>query len=63
VAKEFVVMVPVALDFAHDTLEFGISAQFVPVLVALEPGKVMISKLNGPSQPGKSDSQRHPQQP
>ena len=51
-AKKFVVMLPVALDFAHDALEFGISAQSVPVLVALKPGKIMISKLNGPSQPG-----------
>ena len=54
VAKEFVVMLPVTLDFAHDALEFGISTQLVPVFVALEPGKIVISKLNGPSQPRES---------
>jgi hypothetical protein len=54
VAKEFVVMLPVALDFAHDALEFGIPAQVLPVLVALEPRKIMISKLNGSFQPGES---------
>jgi hypothetical protein len=53
-SKEFVVVLPVALDFDHDALEFGISAQLVPVLVALKPGEVMISNLNGPSQPGES---------
>jgi hypothetical protein len=52
VAKKFVVVLPVALDFAHDALEFDISAEVVPVLVALKPGKIMISKLNRPSQPG-----------
>ena len=50
-SKEFVVALPVALDFDHDALEFGISAELVPVLVALKPGEVMISHLNGPSQP------------
>jgi hypothetical protein len=54
VAKEFVVMLPVALDFAHDALEFGIPAQVLPVLVALVPRKIMISKLNGSFQPGES---------
>jgi hypothetical protein len=53
-SKEFVVVLPVALDFDHDALEFGISADLVPVLVALKPGEVMISNLNGPSQPGES---------
>jgi len=46
VAKEFIVMLPVALDFAHDALEFGIFAQLVPVLVALEPGVVVIPYLD-----------------
>ena len=54
VAKKFVIVLPVALDFAHDALEFGISAEAVPVLIALKPGKIMISKLNRPSQPGES---------
>jgi hypothetical protein len=54
VCEEFVVVLPVALDFEHDALKFGVSTQFVPVPVALEPGKVMISTLNGASQPGES---------
>ena len=53
-SKEFVVVLPVALDFEHDALKFGISAQLVPVLVALKPRKVMISNLNSSSQPGES---------
>ena len=52
VSKQFVIVLPVALDFEHDALKCRVSAQFVPVLVALKPRIVMISNLNGSSQPG-----------
>lgn len=39
---QFGVVLPVPLDFRHDALKFGISAQTVPVLVALEPVVVVI---------------------
>ena len=54
VSKEFVVVLPVSLHFEHDALIFGVSAQLVPVLVALKPRKIMIFELDGSSQPSQS---------
>jgi hypothetical protein len=54
VSKEFVVVLPVSLNFKHDALKFSVSAQLVPVFVALKPWKIMISNLNGSSQPSES---------
>jgi hypothetical protein len=41
-SEQFGVLIPVPLDFRHDALKFGISAQTVPFLVALQPGLVVI---------------------
>jgi hypothetical protein len=54
VSEEFVVVLPVAFDFEHDALKFGIAAQLVPILVALEPRIIMIPDLNGTFKPGES---------
>src|SRR5438477_8616901 len=53
-AVQIVVMVPVALDFMHDLLKLGVGAQLVPVLVALEPGVVVITELYGAPKPRNS---------
>jgi len=40
------VVFPLLPDVIHDALVLGVGAQFVPVLVALKPGVVVIAKLD-----------------
>src|SRR5229473_6084692 len=52
--EEFAVVFPVAANFGHDALVFGIAAHVGPVLVTLKPRIVMVPQLHRPPQPDES---------
>src|SRR3954468_11453200 len=38
------VVLPVAFDFRHDALKFGVTPELVPALIALKPGVIVVAR-------------------